>query len=278
MIMEAPWHYAWHENPFPYYQAVHEQRTSIGFVADPDRWSRPGELPRDSRFRFRNAAHVTDIEALVARGVRYAVFHRSLPDETPGDGDRYTPPDISGYLRGYRAAFGEPIYEDVDLVVFEVDEGIDVAGAETTIMRSAYPRWSAARSIIGAGAADERSDVECYVDWVNGELAQSEGNVVGETQLRLTGWAVDHAAAALPEAITVLLTDGRAEYSLEPTRTDRPDVAAYFGNQNYLRSGFDADGPVDAVPPGHYQVLILLTRSGGKLEVCSTDRSIELLR
>ncbi len=119
LIVEAPWYYAWHENPYPFYQAVHRQRMQVGFVGALDRFVRPGELPiLGSGIRPHNAVHVADAAKLRKRGVRYVIFHRSLRDELP------LPPneaiDVGDWIRRYAGEYGPPVYEDADITVFDV--------------------------------------------------------------------------------------------------------------------------------------------------------------
>ncbi len=118
LVVEAPWYYAWHENAYPYYQMVHRQRMQVGFVGGPDRFIRGGDLPRSSGIRLRNAVHVGDAAALQRRQVRYVIFHKSLHLEiVPA-----TPPiiDVSDWIRQYGLAYGAPVYQDPDIVVFDV--------------------------------------------------------------------------------------------------------------------------------------------------------------
>jgi hypothetical protein len=73
LIVEAPWYYAWSENPYPFYQAVHRQRMAVGLVAPRTRFVREGELPLASGVRLRNAIHVRDVARDQWRQVRYVV-------------------------------------------------------------------------------------------------------------------------------------------------------------------------------------------------------------
>lgn len=119
LIVEAPWHYAWAENPYPHLQAVHRQRMQVGFVATRDRFQRAGEWPdSDSRIRFRNALHVADAAELRERRVRYVIFHRHLLDELPGR--RAASVDVEPWIRQYTRDYGAPVYDDAEIAVFDV--------------------------------------------------------------------------------------------------------------------------------------------------------------
>jgi hypothetical protein len=117
-IVEAPWYYAWYENPYPYYQAVHRQRMAVGFVAPRRRFVREGELPVASGVRFHNAMHVRDAAQDPRRQVRYVVFHRHLHEEF-AKGSREIV-DVTEWIEWYRRACGDPTYQDADIVVFDL--------------------------------------------------------------------------------------------------------------------------------------------------------------
>ena len=118
LIVEAPWYYAWYENPYPFYQAVHRQRMAVGFVAPGNRFVREGELPRASGVRFRNAMHVRDAARDRQRQVRYVVFHKHLHEEFPKGSQEIV--DVTEWIQWYGRAYGAPIYQDADIVVFDL--------------------------------------------------------------------------------------------------------------------------------------------------------------
>jgi hypothetical protein len=127
-ILEAPWWHAWENVYFPCYQQVHRQYMAIGFVAPPERAASPSGLPRAAElpllapgrpFRFRNFVHVSDVDGLRRRGIRYVVFHRSLETEMGVDSADYRA-DIAPWLAYYRSKYGTPVYEDGTIVAFEV--------------------------------------------------------------------------------------------------------------------------------------------------------------
>lgn len=117
LIVEAPWYYPWHENPFPYYQAGHRQVMHVGLVASPDH-GRPGEMRRSSGVRFRNAVHVGDAGELRRRKVRYVIFHRRPREEIAHGPEEVV--DVGDWIARYQALYGAPVYEDPDIVAFDV--------------------------------------------------------------------------------------------------------------------------------------------------------------
>jgi hypothetical protein len=119
-LLEAPWYYEWHNNPFPHFQAIHRQRMLIGFVDDPASWQRAGEYPPGLwKMRFRNFVHLSQHSKIVAKGVDYVVMHKNLAAEVQHPEHR-SPVDMSGWIAEYRARYGKPYYEDPQIVVFEL--------------------------------------------------------------------------------------------------------------------------------------------------------------
>jgi hypothetical protein len=120
-LLEAPWYYAWHNNPFPHYQKLHRQEMMIGFVDDPEQWNRAGEYPPGlDRMRFRSFLHVSQHDKLTERGVEYVVLHKNLAAEVPNAATREVV-DMSGWIAEYRSRYGSPYFEDASIVVFEIN-------------------------------------------------------------------------------------------------------------------------------------------------------------
>jgi hypothetical protein len=119
-IVEAPWFYEWHRQPFALYQRVHRWPVFVGFVARPGEPTPLGELPwPDRRFSFRSFVHVSDLRGMRERNVRFVVFHRHPP--RPPDDDRHPSlEDTQAWIEQYRGLYGAPFYEDDDLCVFDI--------------------------------------------------------------------------------------------------------------------------------------------------------------
>jgi len=117
-LLEAPWYYEWHFNPYPFYQRVHRQQVSIGFVK-----SEPvsGEWPAfDSRVHFRNFVHLLDMNSICSHGIDRVVIHKDLGAELGQPVDRDFSQELPALMEKYRQAYGPPIFEDVSLIVFDV--------------------------------------------------------------------------------------------------------------------------------------------------------------
>lgn len=120
-IVEAPWYYEWTRVPFPLLQRHHRQRVLIGFVGRQIDGDAASELPLDDgRFRFRNFVDVRDRAALRERGVLFVVFHKRLKGELPTSFDLKRIQAVVPRVEEYREAEGQPVFEDDDLVVFEL--------------------------------------------------------------------------------------------------------------------------------------------------------------
>ena len=119
-IVEAPWYFEWHRQPFALYQRVHRWPVLVGFVARPGERLPLGELPwPDPRFDFRSFVHVSDLRALRERNVRFVVFHRNPPRQ-PEDDLHPSLAEAEAWIGQYRELYGEPFYEDEDLCVFDI--------------------------------------------------------------------------------------------------------------------------------------------------------------
>lgn len=124
-IIEAPWYYQWHRNPYPLYQRRHRQWMAIGFLGEAlAHAKRDAELPLPKRgLSFRNFVSVVD--AFERLHVRYMVVHKNLNEEIPSTAPSTTI-DVSSFVKRCRGSYGEAIYEDESIMVF------DVAAANTS--------------------------------------------------------------------------------------------------------------------------------------------------
>lgn len=121
MLLEAPWYYAWHINPYPHFQRLHRQKMMIGFIDDPKRWDRAGEYPPGfSRMRFWSFVHLSQHKEIAGRGVDYVVLHRDLSSEVPNTAARIQV-DMTRWIAEYRSVYGNPYFEDASIVVFKTD-------------------------------------------------------------------------------------------------------------------------------------------------------------
>jgi hypothetical protein len=120
-LVEVPSYIFSVSNPLPYYQSVHRQRTLIGFHNGLCGRLRKGEVPWGrSDVRLRNYVFLADPAGVHRAGARYVVFHRRLTRETSIQQVLVDEPDLSGCIAAYRSRFGPAVYEDEDVVVFDL--------------------------------------------------------------------------------------------------------------------------------------------------------------
>jgi hypothetical protein len=114
------------------------------------------------------------------------------------------------------------------------------------IFRDAHPLDLGALMPASGPAQGAIEDVPHY-DWRAGITASQ-----GET-LYIGGWAMDDTGE--PVGAILLLSDGTHPI-LVPSRQDRPDIAAHYGDPRYRASGFYAEIPGDALAPGHHTITL----------------------
>lgn len=125
-LIEAPWYSEVHRNPYPFYQGVHSQRVLIGFPgAGFDYLWRQAE---ENHFESRRFVSLANTEELKARG-DFLVIHKNLAAEmTPLIAnhafDRPAPwgDSLERLISTAGDRFGEPFFEDEQLVVFRLAE------------------------------------------------------------------------------------------------------------------------------------------------------------
>ncbi len=117
----------------------------------------------------------------------------------------------------------------------------------------------------------------CYMDTLDGQLWEAAVLTVGSHKsIEIHGWAVDDEGRRLPEATFVRLegSTGKRYYAATTSR-DRPDVAKYFGNAMFLRSGYRALVSAETVPAGEYEVVVLMN-AGGRNILCGNGRKLKI--
>jgi Methyltransferase domain len=80
-----------------------------------------------------------------------------------------------------------------------------------------------------------------------------------DEELLVSGWALD-ARRHRPASAIVLVLDGVAYRT--PVRVPRPDVSVAYRDHTYLRCGFSATFPKNAVPRGSHELEIRIVLSG----------------
>jgi hypothetical protein len=131
LIAEAPWFYEWPNLQLPYYQAVHHQWVKAGYLGALCRHPGENRPPRSPKLHLRNAVDISIPEALGMHGVDYVVLHKRPSRDFSVSSDEFgliARPNIPwskailGCRGSYEDALGRPIFEDQDLVAFDVRE------------------------------------------------------------------------------------------------------------------------------------------------------------
>ncbi len=130
VIAEAPWFYEWHNNLLPFYQKVHRQWVKAGYLGNfcqqpGARWRQP---PRAKQLSFRNTVDISIPKAVGMHGIDYVVLHKDMKAEfPPRQGDQrlvptnnLKPSRVHECVDGYRNILGEIVYQDQDIIVFDV--------------------------------------------------------------------------------------------------------------------------------------------------------------
>lgn len=127
LIVETPFYFPWRDSPYAYYQRIHKQRMSIGFMREVC-GTGPQEFDRKyNGLAFKYIFHLADITTLINKNACYVVLHKNLRTEmlrNKFDIDEWIMPDydINPLVKYYTDAFGIRFYEDDDIVVFKISK------------------------------------------------------------------------------------------------------------------------------------------------------------
>lgn len=117
----------------------------------------------------------------------------------------------------------------------------------------------------------------CYMDTLDGQLWENAVLTVKDRKsLRIDGWAVDDEERVLAEATYLRLegANGR-RYHAATTVQERPDVARHFGIPAFVKAGYRAVVSAESLPPGEYEVTIVMN-SKGRNVLCGNGRRLKL--
>ena len=122
-IVEAP--FIWQANHLPLFQEIHRQRILMGLTN--------GLCGKKGKEAILTSKHITNlssivdlnsIDGLLDEGVNFVVFHKWLQNEIRDTLSAYSSQqDMSNCIERYRTRFGAPIFEDEDIIVFEISGG-----------------------------------------------------------------------------------------------------------------------------------------------------------
>jgi hypothetical protein len=113
-IIQAPFNFIAPYNPDAFYAQIHHQHELQGFLHDLCLTGpRYGEVPRDSRFRFRSFVYLDDREAVRRTGASYLLLQRDLRNGEPFA-------QSEACLAALKRRYGDPIELDPRLAVFDL--------------------------------------------------------------------------------------------------------------------------------------------------------------
>ena len=118
-IAAAPFYFESYDWDAPRWERLGHQAVLPGLLTGLCVDKRWGEVPRDPAFRFRNAVHLADDEALARKKIDYVVWqkpYRPAPTQSPPDASA----DTAHCEPVLRAKFGPPAFEDAHLIAFRL--------------------------------------------------------------------------------------------------------------------------------------------------------------
>ena len=88
----------------------------VGSIIEPRERSVPGEIHlEEPGYDFKNIIHVGDERKFADFGVDYVIFHKQPANPWPG-----TVADLAFWMERYRKRYGDPSYEDSEMVVYKI--------------------------------------------------------------------------------------------------------------------------------------------------------------
>jgi len=124
---------------------------------------------------------------------------------------------------------------------------------------------------------DVRPGARCGLEAVNGAPPGAPWQLSRQHRVALHGWALDAATLSSSDWLVVRLTKaggGERYYATTWARGPRDDVAREFGaGAASARPGFDLIGTLQQVPPGLYDIDLLIGAPAGSVS-CATGRQL----
>jgi hypothetical protein len=117
----------------------------------------------------------------------------------------------------------------------------------------------------------------CYTDTLDGEIWSREVLTAKDRKsMRIVGWGVDDEEKKLSEATYLRLENSNGQrFYVATIPENRPDVAKYLGLPDLIKSGYWALVSAEGMPPGDYEVAILMN-SIGRNVLCSNGRKLRI--
>ena len=116
-VAAAPFYFESFDWDAPRWERVSRQTVMPGYLTGLCVDRRWGEVPQDPAFRFRNAVHLADAEAVARRKIDYVVWQKPYV-QTDGGGNVTIGRDTAHCEAVLREKFGSPAFEDSAIIVF----------------------------------------------------------------------------------------------------------------------------------------------------------------
>lgn len=157
-----------------------------------------------------------------------------------------------------------------------------VAGPESPAAPAA-PQFAASTETQDGLAARSHSgtcSIENMVVAPEGESATSDKpntyQVSRDKVFRMVGFAVNKDKGSVPADIGIVLTGNKTYELKSKTGGDRADVADFFKNPAFAKSGFMQDASFEGVEPGEYAIYVV-SHDGTEAAVCPTHQGVKVL-
>jgi len=125
-IAAAPFYFESYDWDAPRWERLSAQTVVPGYLSGLCVERRYGELPRDPRYRFANAVHLADGDALQAHHIDYVAWQKPYVRVTVGRSEAIGA-DTAACESVLRKTFGAPVFEDSHIIVFPVPHRNQVA-------------------------------------------------------------------------------------------------------------------------------------------------------
>lgn len=137
-------------------------------------------------------------------------------------------------------------------------------------------------ALLGIKIGDFQKSGDCNIEYINDKpMNTSVQSIAKDSDLKLTGWAMDVGKLLLPDQVVVHFINAENVeetnyYSLANSGLERSDVMEYFKLKDQVNaSGFELHTNIKNVSIGVY-ALILVVNYEGDSYVCDNSRVIEV--
>lgn len=126
------------------------------------------------------------------------------------------------------------------------------AAAATEAFSTSLPAAIAGKKFVMGGKAE--------AELMNKRKLDKIADVKSEEGFELEGWAIDEKGKSIPDTVVIELVsaDGSKYYATAsriPRKRD--DVAKFFKEPAYQKSGYKINADIKAVPPGEYEIIVV---------------------